>query len=228
MKRSSIFTALGVVLILIGAVGGFFYWDTTYAASAVDNQLQTQAMHIQQSWEEEEPAAEEETEKPSAEEPKVVKQTEPTEFEEGETIGILKVPSWGEDHSVPIIHGVRDGDLESGVGHYPDSSTPGKLGNFAMAGHRSGDPQPFRKLLELNEGDKIIVETKLAIYTYVVTSSARDTTLVAQDGGWVIHSPEIEDAHTKSTITLTTCTHLYRSDDRSVLFGELEKRELKS
>lgn len=227
MRRSTIFTVLGLVLIVVGAVGGFFYWNTTYATSAVDNQLQNQAVQVEQAWQEE-ATTEEESATPAPTTTEEVKQREPDQFEEGDVIGVLKVPAWGEDHSVPIIHGVGDDDLERGVGHYPDSGTPGKLGNFAMAGHRSGDPQPFRNLLELNEGDKIIVETKLATYTYVVTSSARDTTLVAQDGGWVIHSPKIDEAHTKSTITLTTCTHLYRSDDRSVLFGELERMQLKS
>lgn len=225
MKRSSIFTILGALLLVVGLAATGYYWKTTYATSAVDDHLQTTASQVLEKWNQEDIASTEEP-KPAVE--KKVKKSEPTEFEEGETIGIMKIPAWGEDHQVPIIHGVGDDDLEKGVGHYPDSGTPGKLGNLAVAGHRSGDPQPFRNLLELEKGDKVIVETKLATYTYVVTNPAYNTTLVAQDGGWVIHSPEVEDAHTKSTITLTTCTHLYRSDDRSVLFGELEKVEFKS
>ena len=59
---------------------------------------------------------------------------------------------------------------------------PGEVGNFAVAGHRTTNGHPFRKIDELEVGDKIFVETKDAWYTYTVdrrraSSSTRRTLL---------------------------------------------------
>lgn len=229
-RRLSVFEILGILLLIAGIIAGGYYWKTTYATSPEDAKLRDEAVKIQKQWESPDPSS---TTSPTAE-PNAPKPTKPappteqTEFKVGDVVGILHIPAWGADHAVPIIFGVDLPELERGVGMYKTSATPGKLGNLAIAGHRSGDPQPFRNLLELERGDKIIVETKIAKYTYVVTGPAYETTLTAEDGGWVVHSPEIEGFENMSTITLTTCTHLWRSNDRSVLYGKLESRELKT
>ncbi|MFP5282231.1 MAG: sortase domain-bontaining protein [Actinomycetes bacterium] len=54
------------------------------------------------------------------------------------------------------------------MGHYPSTAGPGQVGNFALAGHRITHGQPFARLLELDRGDKVVVETRDAVYTYVL------------------------------------------------------------
>lgn len=222
MNKSRIVLIAGVLLLVAGIGFSWFYYDSTMGDSEQDNVLQEEASVIEQGWSNNPKPSP----SPSSVDPKDFPK-EPVSFTEGEPIGVLKIPAWGEDWATPIIEGTTADSLEEGVGHYSNSRTPGEIGNFAVAGHRSGDPQPFRNLLELKVGDEIIVETELATYTYSVTSPATETTVKAKDGGWVISEPDISDYQNKSVITLTTCTHLYQSPDRSVLFGELIKKELK-
>lgn len=210
------------VSIIVGSAmiagGGVFGAKTIYdftAPSAEDSNLQASARSLENQWGEKAEAT-----------PHTEPIPEPTSYENGQTIGILKIPAWGPDHAVPIIHGTTQENLEHGVGHYEQSARAGQEGNFAVAGHRSGDPQPFRELLDVKVGDEVIVETEAATYVYVVTKNANETTVKAEDGGWAIVQPEVEGDN-PHTLTLTTCTHLYRSLDRSILFGELKSVEHK-
>lgn len=45
-----------------------------------------------------------------------------------------------------------------------------------IAGHRVTHGSPFRKLLELEKGDQVVVETRDAVYTYELDASPRDLT----------------------------------------------------
>lgn len=217
-RRVSPLTVLGVLLMVCGLAVGGWYVHQIAGESEQDTELQAQAENVIREYDREVVPSEPEKELKAIE--------EPDEIKNGATVGVLKIPSWGKDHAVPVIEGTTQENLDNGVGRYDYSARPGQEGNLAIAGHRSGDPQPFRNLLEVNVGDKVILETKAATYTYEVTKSARDTTVVAQDGGWVVNEPEVP-SDSKHTITLTTCTHLYHSWDRSVMFGELVDVEQK-
>lgn len=207
-KQSFWFEFAGGVLALIGICGIAWWTLSVFGSGGEQDSLAAEATQVERVWDE-------------APAKGTVKIEEPDDYKPGDVVGVLKVPAWGEKASFLIVNGTRDEDLRRGVGKYPESVSPGQVGNLAIAGHRSGSVQPFRRLLDLKEGEKVIVRTKQATYTYKVTSRATKTTLKAADGGWVVHNPEVDEAKTKATITLTTCTHLYRSDDRSVLFGEL-------
>ena len=140
----------------------------------------------------------------------------------GEAIGLLRIPAFGPDYEVPILNGTDLSILSKGVGHYSSTAAPGQIGNFAIAGHRVTHGQPFARLLDLKRGDEIIVETRDAIYTYVLDDSPRSLTVRDTDT-WVIDPvPGQPDAKpTQPLITLTTCQDLFRSADRSVGFGHL-------
>ena len=56
-------------------------------------------------------------------------------------------------------------------GHYPTSASRVRSATSRIAGHRVTHGQPFSRLLELDKGDQIIVETRPAIYTYVLDDS---------------------------------------------------------
>jgi hypothetical protein len=60
-----------------------------------------------------------------------------------------------------------------GLGHYHETQMPGQLGNFAVAGHRSGYGEPLAHVDELQEGDAIVVRTKDYWYVYHYTTSHR-------------------------------------------------------
>ncbi|MFT4164822.1 MAG: class E sortase [Microlunatus sp.] len=142
----------------------------------------------------------------------------------GDAIALLRIPAFGPDYEVPILSGTDLSVLERGVGHYTNSVLPGEIGNFSVAGHRVTHGEPFRRLLELNKGDQIIVETRDKIYTYVMDDSPRNLT-VTDTETWVLdpnpHEPGA--AATEAVMTLTTCQDLFRTPDRSVGFAHLIK-----
>jgi sortase A len=72
------------------------------------------------------------------------------------------------------------------------------------------------------------VETREAVYTYVLDDSPRRLT-VKDSETWVLDPvPGEPDAKpTEALITLTTCQDLFRSADRSIGFGRLQGTENK-
>jgi sortase A len=146
----------------------------------------------------------------------------------GDAVALLRIPAFGDDYEVPILHGTDLPTLSKGVGHYESTAAPGQIGNFAVAGHRVTHGQPFAKLLSLKKGDEVIVETREAIYVYVMDDSPRRLT-VDDSETWVLE-PVPGKAGAKPTealITLTTCQDLFRSPDRSIGFGRLQSTQNK-
>lgn len=140
----------------------------------------------------------------------------------GEGFAILRIPRFGADFEVPIIQGVADSELASGVGHFSDTVRPGQIGNFAVAGHRVTRGQPFADFPSLRAGDKVIVETRTDVFTYVLDGNGTDITVGYQDTSVVQPVPGRPKATPhKALITLVTCSELYRTDDRSVVHGHL-------
>ncbi|MFH8463897.1 class E sortase [Streptomyces sp. NPDC017991] len=134
---------------------------------------------------------------------------------------------------VPVAEGVgKSGVLDKGyVGHYPDTAQPGRVGNFALAGHRNTHGEPFRYLDRLRRGDRVEVETRDAVYTYVVDRTLPRTS--PGDGGTIRAIPRstvrpaygyTDPAH---YLTLTTCTPQYTSKYRLVVWGKLRSVRLR-
>jgi sortase A len=147
----------------------------------------------------------------------------------GDAIALLRIPKFGTEYEVPILEGTDLSILSRGVGHYPTSAQPGQVGNFAIAGHRVTHGQPFSRLLELDKGDQIVVETRSAIYTYVLDTAPRDLT-VEDTANWVLDPVpgQPEATPSQALITLTTCQDLFHSPDRSIGFGHLASTKNKS
>jgi sortase A len=145
----------------------------------------------------------------------------------GNAIALMSIPSIGLKE-IPILEGTTDQVLAEGIGHYSNTAMPGEVGNFAVAGHRITHGEPFANLLQLNQGDEVIVETRDAIYTYAI-DTAPQTLTVNDTESWVIDPvPGEPDAEpTEELITLTTCQDLFHSPDRSVGFGSLIDSEKK-
>ncbi|MFH8485500.1 class E sortase [Streptomyces longisporoflavus] len=139
---------------------------------------------------------------------------------------VLRIPRIGI--RVPVAEGIsKGGVLNKGyVGHYPRTAQPGQGGNFALAGHRNTHGEPFRRLDRLAGGDELVVETKRAIYTYVVDKVLARTS--ARDSGVIRAVPRslVKAGHGYSSpgyyITLTTCTPEYTSKYRLIVWGKLQ------
>jgi sortase A len=146
----------------------------------------------------------------------------------GDAVALLRIPAFGKDYEIPILNGTELSTLAKGVGHYESTAAPGQIGNFAIAGHRVTHGQPFAKLLSLKKGDEVIVETREAVYTYVMDDSPRQLT-VDDSATWVLDPvPGKPGAKpTEALITLTTCQDLFRSPDRSIGFGRLQSTQNK-
>jgi sortase A len=119
-------------------------------------------------------------------------------------------------------------ELAQGVVHYKHTALPGQVGNFAVAGHRATHGQPFADLNKVRPGDKVIVETQDAVYTYVVDNDPNRTIVLPTDV-WVIepvpHHPGVTP--TQALITLTTCNPRWNSSHRMIVFGHLVSTRVK-
>ncbi|WP_141859008.1 class E sortase [Kribbella jejuensis] len=200
---------LAVVLLVVGVgVLGWVGWQY-FGTGITSNQQMTEGENsLRSQWK----APARAGVKPSAAKPST-----------GKPFVLLRIPRFGADWVKPVVEGVDADELARGIGHYPQTQLPGQPGNFAVAGHRVTHGSPFRKLLELNKGDQVLVETQDAVYTYVLDGSPRDLTVKASQT-WVLDPvPGKQQPPTRSIITLTTCQDLFHSPDRSVAFGHLVK-----
>lgn len=150
----------------------------------------------------------------------------PRKADFGRGFAFVRIPRLGIDYSVPVVEGVSLDVLARGVGHYPDTAMPGKVGNFAVAGHRATNGEPFANLDRLRAGDLVIVETRRSWFSYVVDESS----IVRPTDTWVIDPvPGKPDAVPRERlITLTTCNPRWASYERLIISGHLDSRRPKS
>jgi sortase A len=141
---------------------------------------------------------------------------------EGATIGIIYVPRFGADYTRPIVQGTTPAVLDTlGLGHYPGTSMPGAVGNFAVAGHRQTHGAVLDNIDTLTPGDRIYVQTRDGYYVYVfrnsqiVLPSRRDVLLPV---------PTLPAASPKeSYLTMTSCNPRFGSQERIIAYSLLER-----
>ena len=148
----------------------------------------------------------------------------------GEASALVRIPAFGDDYVVPLLEGVGDDELASGYGHFPDSANLGERGNYALAAHRVTHGEPLRDMPELRPGDEVIIETRDAIYTYVLDTNPNEL-IVSFENIWVVDplptNPQRGGVQPPSQepgqrlITLTTCSELFHTDNRMIAFGHL-------
>ncbi|SDS85691.1 sortase A [Microlunatus soli] len=212
-------TVIGVLLLVLG-VGCFGYvgYQLFGTNAASHRSYQSERDRLKQQWQ---------VGDSDGEDSDAVDRTPATTIG-GNAIALLSIPAIGVTE-VPVLEGTDDEVLARGIGHYTKTADPGQIGNFAVAGHRITHGEPFAKLLDLTTGDRVIVETRSAIYIYRIDTSPRKLT-VNDTEGWVLDpvpgKPGTEP--TERLITLTTCQDLFHSPDRSVGFGTLLKTTQKS
>jgi sortase A len=125
------------------------------------------------------------------------------------------------DYNVPIAEGVSLPQvLNRGmVGHYVGTEGPGRIGNFATAGHRTTYSKPYNRVAELQDGDWLIVET--AQYYFIYEVSGREI-VYPEDTRVIWPVPNEKDAiPTERIITLTTCHPMFSAAQRYIIWGKM-------
>lgn len=125
---------------------------------------------------------------------------------------ILIIPKIGV--RIPIVEGEDESTLNKGAWRLPETSTPDKGGNTAIAGHRWKFRPPSEKtfylLDKLEEGDAFQIFWQGREYNYKIVS----TNIVLPTDVWVLNPTET------FTVTLITCTPLFSTAKRLIVKGE--------
>ncbi|MFM9551407.1 MULTISPECIES: class E sortase [Streptomyces] len=144
-------------------------------------------------------------------------------------IGFLHVPAM-KNGEVLVKKGTSAKILNGGVaGYYTDpvkATLPSsdKDGNFTLAAHRDGHGAKFHNIDKLEKGDSIVFETRDNWYVYKVYDTLTET---SKYNVKVLSNIPKESGRKKAGkyITLTTCTPVYTSRYRYIVWGELERVE---
>ncbi|MFH8608612.1 class E sortase [Streptomyces sp. NPDC018029] len=143
-------------------------------------------------------------------------------------IGFLHVPAMG-DGEILVKAGTSSELLNDGIaGYYKKpvkSALPqDKKGNFSLAAHRDGHGAKFHKIDKIKKGDAIVFESRDKWYVYKVYATLPETSKYNVK----VLDPIPKESGAKKAgryITLTTCTPVYTSRHRYVVWGELERVE---
>ncbi|MFJ1668383.1 class E sortase [Streptomyces bottropensis] len=202
-------SVLGELLITAGLVLGLFVvyslWWTNVLA---DREADKEANKVRDNW-----AAE----------------NGPGALDTKDGIGFLHVPAM-DNGEVLVKKGTSAKILNGGVaGYYTDpvkATLPSseKDGNFTLAAHRDGHGAKFHNIDKLGKGDAIVFETRDNWYVYKVYDTLAET---SKYNVKVLSNIPKESGRKKAGkyITLTTCTPVYTSRYRFIVWGELERVE---
>ncbi|MFD6337595.1 class E sortase [Streptomyces sp. NPDC060131] len=152
----------------------------------------------------------------------------PPVYDSADGIGFLHVPAMNTGE-VLVKKGTTASSLNDGiVGYYTEpvkSALPwDEKGNFTLAAHRDGHGARFHNIHKLRTGDPVVFETRDTWYVYKVFKELPKTSKYNVD---VLQPVPKESGKKKAGryLTLTTCTPIYTSDYRYIVWAELERTE---
>lgn len=155
--------------------------------------------------------------------------TGPGELDTKGGIGFLHVPAMGRNFEVLVKKGTSPKVLNEGVaGYYTEpveSAMPWDTkGNFTLAAHRDGHGAKFHNIHKLRNGDPVVFEDRDTWYVYKVYKVLPETSKYNVD---VIDQIPKESGRKKAGryLTLTTCTPVYTSRDRYIVWAELVRTQ---
>lgn len=207
-SRQRALTALGLVLVVAGvAVLGWVGWEMWGTNWQSHRKQDTAVAALHRAWDDGDPTA---------------------RTDAGVVSSVVRIPRFGSKFEVPILEGTSDAVLASGFGHFRGSAGAGQEGNFALAAHRVTHGEPLRDMPDLRVGDKVLVETREATYTYVLDTGGDDL-VVPFTETWVVDTlptnpsggVQPDQRPGQRLITLTTCSEIFHTDNRMVAFGHL-------
>ena len=129
--------------------------------------------------------------------------------EDGEPLGRIRMRSIGVNSVV--VAGTDTASLRRGPGHYPGTPLPGARGTVAIAGHRTTYGAPFRRLDQLDPGDRIEVSMPYGRFVYAVERRR----IVPPTATWVTQRVRYD------RLVLSACHPLYSAAKRIVVFARL-------
>ncbi|WNI16690.1 class E sortase [Streptomyces sp. ITFR-21] len=153
----------------------------------------------------------------------------PGRLDTADGIGFLHVPAMGKDYEVLVKKGTSTDVLNEGVAGYYTEPTPAAMpwdtvGNFTLAAHRDGHGAKFHDIDKIRTGDPVVFESKDTWYVYKVYKVLDQTSKYN-----VAVTDQVPEESGRSRpgryITLTTCTPVYTSRYRYVVWGELVRTQ---
>lgn len=206
---------LGELLITVGLVLGLFVayslWWTNVLA---DRDASVRGDAVRRQWDRTAPAPE--------------AAAKPGALDTRGGIGFLHVPAM-KNGEVLVKRGTDSEVLNDGVaGYYTEPVTSAlpwdPAGNFALAAHRDGHGAKFHNIDKLKNGDAVVFETRDAWYVYKVFAELKQTSKYNVDAISPVPGESGRTAPGRY-ITLTTCTPVYTSKYRYIVWGELVRTE---
>ncbi|AEW95453.1 MULTISPECIES: class E sortase [Streptomycetaceae] len=153
----------------------------------------------------------------------------PGALDTADGIGFLHVPAMGRNFEVLVKKGTSTDVLNQGVaGYYTDpvaSAMPwDRTGNFTTAAHRDGHGAKFHNIDKVRKGDAVVFETRDTWYVYRVFA------VLDQTSKYDVHvlDPVPRESGVRRPgryITLTTCTPVFTSEYRYIVWGELVRTQ---
>ncbi|OAH11862.1 class E sortase [Streptomyces jeddahensis] len=208
-RFATVVSVFGELLITAGLVLGLFvvyslWWTNVVADRAADQQ----GDQVRDTWS---------------------KDTGPGALDTKGGVGFLHVPAM-KNGEVLVKKGTSSKVLNDGVaGYYTDPvkavlPQDGGDGNFSLAAHRDGHGAKFHNIDKIKKGDAIVFETKDKWYVYKAYAILPET---SKYNVKVLSQIPKESGVKKPGryITLTTCTPVYTSTYRYIVWGKLERVE---
>jgi sortase A len=142
---------------------------------------------------------------------------------EGEVLPAVAIPTPGPEAPTRIVIPAIDVDalivegdsweqLKLGVGHHLNTADPGERGNMVLSAHNDIYGEIFRRLSELELGDKVVVYAGEQPYRYVVTAKQ------------IVDPTDVDvlATTTKPVATLISCYPYMVDTHRIVVIAELQ------
>ncbi|MCR8844983.1 class D sortase [Paenibacillus sp. SC116] len=128
------------------------------------------------------------------------------------TIAVDKI-----DLREPIVEGATPQSLKVGSGSVVPGRTPGDIGNYVLASHRSLKfGRHYNRLDELEIGDSIRIETADRTFTYTVRSK---TVVIPEDLSVLDQHPHERE------LTLITCDPIDTATHRLIVKAVMEEEQ---
>ncbi len=124
-------------------------------------------------------------------------------------LGVLSIPKIGLEQVV--MYGATPKILRRGPGLMKATQYPGRIGNAVIAGHRTTYGFPFRRINELEKGDKIIFQNSSGRMVYKVKRVFR----IQPDDRSVL-----KQTKKKTQLTLLSCDPPFKATYRLIVVAE--------
>ncbi|MFG2138701.1 class E sortase [Streptomyces sp. NPDC048650] len=145
----------------------------------------------------------------------------PRRYEAGSSFAVMYIPRLGADWAKPVLEGTATDTLKRGLGHYDRTARLGRVGNFAVAGHRRTYGDPFKDFPRLRPGDAVVLTDGTTWFTYRIDN--RPYTTLPGDTGVIDPVPARSGYNGPGRyLTLTTCEPEWGHSHRLIAWAHLD------